>query len=279
MTDKIIVTHISPDLDAISSVWLIKKYLPDWEEAVVRFVPSGTTLDHAAIDSDEDIIHVDTGFGRFDHHQSKADTCAAELVFKHLKKNKLIKPKAVAPLRRIVAYVCDIDHFKEIYYPEPDADIYDFQLNNLIDGLKNNLGNDSQLVTLGQQLLEAVLIVFTKKVSAEEELNQGYIFESSWGKTLLIESDNSDVSRLAQKKGYDLTVQKYAHNGSVRIKLRPDNKHDLKKIYETVLKKDPDATWFYHVSGKMLLNGSATNPQYIASKLTIRSLLKIIRDL
>jgi len=38
---KIIVTHISPDWDAISSVWLLKKYLAGWQEAEVRFVPAG----------------------------------------------------------------------------------------------------------------------------------------------------------------------------------------------------------------------------------------------
>ncbi len=38
---KIIVTHMSPDWDAITSVWLLKKYLSGWQEADVRFVPAG----------------------------------------------------------------------------------------------------------------------------------------------------------------------------------------------------------------------------------------------
>jgi len=38
---KIIVTHMSPDWDAITSVWLLKKYLMGWQEAEVRFVPAG----------------------------------------------------------------------------------------------------------------------------------------------------------------------------------------------------------------------------------------------
>ena len=38
---KIIVTHMRPDLDAVGSVWAIKRFLPGWEEAIVRFVPAG----------------------------------------------------------------------------------------------------------------------------------------------------------------------------------------------------------------------------------------------
>jgi nanoRNase/pAp phosphatase (c-di-AMP/oligoRNAs hydrolase) len=41
---KIIVAHISPDWDAITSVWLIKKYLSGWQEATVKFVPAGQRL-------------------------------------------------------------------------------------------------------------------------------------------------------------------------------------------------------------------------------------------
>ena len=41
---KVVVTHSSPDLDAIASVWLIKKFLPGWEEATVQFVPAGERI-------------------------------------------------------------------------------------------------------------------------------------------------------------------------------------------------------------------------------------------
>jgi nanoRNase/pAp phosphatase (c-di-AMP/oligoRNAs hydrolase) len=66
---KILVTHFSPDLDAISSCWLIKRYLPDWHTASIKFVPAGQTFENKPVDSVSNIIHVDTGLGRFDHHQ------------------------------------------------------------------------------------------------------------------------------------------------------------------------------------------------------------------
>ena len=41
---KIIVTHASPDMDAITSVWLIRKFLPGWEDAKIQFVPAGERI-------------------------------------------------------------------------------------------------------------------------------------------------------------------------------------------------------------------------------------------
>ena len=74
-----------PDLDAISSVWLLKKFDSEFENAEVKFVPAGTTYQNKVVDSDPDVVHVDTGLGRFDHHQSEDRICAAELVFNYLK--------------------------------------------------------------------------------------------------------------------------------------------------------------------------------------------------
>src|SRR5476649_632961 len=87
---KIIVTHMSPDWDAITSVWLIKKYLSGWQDAEVTFVPAGQRVDSKgsqlkpregdAIETigDDQVIHVDTGLGPLDHHQTQDTTvCGA----------------------------------------------------------------------------------------------------------------------------------------------------------------------------------------------------------
>lgn len=88
-----IVTHTSPDWDAIGAVWLLKRYGGLADEPVA-FVNTGNP--------DPDILKralavVDTGRefdpegGRFDHHQlpgAEANTCCAtSLVFQWLKKD------------------------------------------------------------------------------------------------------------------------------------------------------------------------------------------------
>jgi len=40
---KTIVTHLSPDLDAIGAIWLLKKFASEFADAKVEFVPIGKT--------------------------------------------------------------------------------------------------------------------------------------------------------------------------------------------------------------------------------------------
>ena len=79
-----IVTHHNPDLDAVTSVWLIKRFLPNWQSAQLCFVPAGKTADDKPPKSDPRILHVDTGFGMLDHHQSDEHTSAAKKTYQYL---------------------------------------------------------------------------------------------------------------------------------------------------------------------------------------------------
>ena len=70
-TMKNIVTHTNPDMDAVSSVWLIKRFLPGWEEARVNFVKSieSTEEKNQKADTNPNELWVDVGRGKLDHHQ------------------------------------------------------------------------------------------------------------------------------------------------------------------------------------------------------------------
>src|SRR5258708_3768657 len=94
---KIVVTHASPDWDAITSVWLLKRFLPGWENADVQFVSAGNRIQnsefkvhngHDTIEmfKDNEVIHVDTGLGPLDHHQTSDDqVCGASLTWEYVK--------------------------------------------------------------------------------------------------------------------------------------------------------------------------------------------------
>ena len=94
---KIIVAHNAPDLDAVTSIWLLKRFLPGWEEAKLEFVPAGTRKDgsHANELTDpiekigeNEVIHVDTGLGPLDHHQTSDDkVCGASLTWDFVREN------------------------------------------------------------------------------------------------------------------------------------------------------------------------------------------------
>ncbi len=272
---KTIVTHIGPDLDAITSVWLVKTFFPDWAEAALAFVPAGTTLEKKSADSDVEVWHVDTGFGKFDHHQTNADTCAALLVYEELKKTK----GEDEALRRMIDVVNDIDHFREVFYPNPTADFWEFSLVTQIDGWRLLFAdNPIKIVELGMQALDAIYKSFQNKVWAEKELKeQGIEFETKWGKAIAIETVNDEVVHLGQKMGYVIVIRKDPKKGYLRIKSLPKDEIDLESVYNTLKQQEPEATWFLHASHHMVLNGSSKNPDMKPSKKPLQEIIEVIK--
>lgn len=272
---KTIVTHIGPDLDAITSVWLVKTFFPGWEEAEIAFVPAGTTLNKMDPDSNPEILHVDTGFGKFDHHQTNADTCAAALVYEQIKGDHGADPV----LERMVAVVNDVDHFREVFYPQPDADFWEFWIIAQIDGWRLlHAENPLKIIELGFDSLDGIYKAMLNKLWAEKELVNAVEFMTKWGKGVGFETVNDEVVHLSQKKGYALVIRKDPKKGYIRIKTLPKPEIDLTALYERLKKDEPDATWFLHASHHMVLNGSAKNPDMKPSKRTLIELVEVIKE-
>ncbi len=301
---KVIVTHNAPDLDAVSSAWLIKRFLPGWTDAEVVTVPAGQRINtkHASEDVIEhlggkEVIHVDTGMGPLDHHQTQDDnTCAAartfEYVLKHSEELQNNKHKTEA-LRRIVNYVIDDDHFQEVFFPNPTADVYEMSMVALLSGIKVQFPKDDQTcLRFGFDLLDASIHGMENKIWADEEIKEkGIHFNTKWGKGLAIETINDEVLKVAQIQGYVIAVRKDPKNGVVRIKARPKKRAgskeseyddvdvDLTPVYEKLLTLDKEATWYLHVSKRMLLNGSTKNPQMKGTKLTLSEVVEVLQNL
>lgn len=299
---KYIVTHTSPDMDAITSVWLLRKFLGGWDKAEVKFVPAGERIGPMpkgqsfdfAIETQgkDEYIQADTGMGPLDHHQtSSTDVCAATLTFDFVKKNLIdVEPamnkEKLEALERIVKFVVEVDHFREIFRAEPLADYNDFSVVNILDGLKLQKPNqDDYYVERISECLDAILHDFENKIWAEREIkNIGVEFETKWGKGLGLESINDSVIKLAQLMGYVVVVRRDPRKGYVRIKARPNETEnskgvDLTLAYEKLSKMDPTATWFLHVSKKMLLNGTPKNPKMKPTKLSLSAIIEVLKTI
>ena len=275
---KTIVTHLSPDLDSITSTWLIKRFLPGWQEAKIEFVPAGSTLNNEPPDINSNIIHVDTGLGKLDHHQTQAYTSASKLVYQYLLEQNCLKERLVKPLERMTNFVTDIDHFGEAFFPEATADRYDFNLYQIVEGLKPVINDQHKLMETVFPMLDAVLQVMRNKIAAEEDLKNGFVFRSKFGKSVAMETKNEEASKLALKSGFSLVVRKDPEKGHVRIKSLPKKELDLTPVYQKLHQIDKKATWFLHVSKNMLLNSSSKNPNFIPSTLPLNRLIKIIKE-
>lgn len=298
---KYIVTHTSPDMDAITSVWLIRKFLGGWDKAEVKFVPAGDRLlplpkgqsfDYAIEKQGKDeYIHVDTGMGPLDHHQtSDKNTCGASLSFDFVKKGltevePVINNEKLEALSRMVKYVVEVDHFKEVFRAEPLADYNDFSIVNILDGLKLQKPNqDDFYVEYISSALDALLHDFENKIWAEREIAKNSVeFDTKWGKGIGLETINDSVIKMAQLMGYVVVVRRDPRKGYVRIKARPDEEGkkgvDLTNTYEKLSKMDPSATWFLHVSKKMLLNGTPKNPKMKPTKLSLNAIIEVLKTI
>lgn len=296
---KIIVTHDSPDLDAITSIWLIRKFLPGWNGVAVEFVPAGERLEGSTnrdqiiekIGQDE-VIHVDTGLGPLDHHQTAdKNICAASLTWEYVKsQSSEFNPRTGEfsdkmqvrreAIDRIVKVIVDIDHFKEVFWGDPTADFHEFSLVNILEGLKiQKPDQNDEYVDYVSTLLDAILHEFENRIWAEKEIEAAQKFETRIGKGVALETINDSTLKLAQKMGYALAIRKDPRKGYLRIKVRPDVDLDLTSTYEELKKKDPNATWFLHASKKMLLNGSSKNPKMRATKLTLRDIIELLKQI
>lgn len=273
---KTIVTHIGPDLDAIASIWLVKTFFPGWEEATLAFVPAGKTLNGRPPDQYPEVIHVDTGMGRFDHHQTDEDTCAALLVYEEVKKTK----GEDSALTRLLAVVNEIDHFREVSFPNPTADFWNFSLASQIDGWRLLYPENAlKVVELGMKAIDAIYKIFRNKVWAEKELREkGREFETQWGRAIGVETVNDEAVSVGQKQGYVVVVRRDPKKGYVRIKSHPRPDIDLTSVYNRLREADPAATWFLHASRNMVLNGSTKNPDMKPTTLTLGQIIDLIRN-
>ncbi len=273
---KTIVTHHNPDLDGIPAAWLLKKFHPDFADAKLVFVPAGTNLHDAAPDYDQNTVHVDTGFGKFDHHQTNDYTCGAKLVFDYLKAEGYI-PQSDEAMTRLVDVLVAIDHGKENEWPDAESDVYDFHLLGILNGWKMLHPNDELLYTEWvMNCLEGVYRMFQSKVDAEKEFAKGTEFTTQWGKGMAITTYNDGVLELGIKRGYAMVLRKDPKREFIRVTGDSNKSVDLIKAYETCKQKDPMASWFLHASKVLLRNGSTKNPKMVPTKLTLQEMIDIL---
>ncbi|MDQ3008581.1 MAG: hypothetical protein M3Q81_03220 [bacterium] len=288
MSRKLIVTHHAPDLDAIGAVWLLKRFdAQEYADAKVAFVNPGSTITLEEAEESgmqlHEVTHVDTGLGEFDHHQpdrGQQFICATSLVFEYIsKKYPDIANDEV--LKSIVTIVNEVDHFHEIFWPEASHLRYGFMIHELIRGMEftDPHDDDSQL-HFGFQCLDNAYASMTQQLKAIEIISEkGQEFSLKAGKCLALETRNDDTIKVAQKQGFMVVVRKDTESGHIRIKARPDAELDLKAAADRILEVDKIGTWYYHPSGKMLINGSIKHRNQKPSKLPLEQVVSILKEL
>jgi len=260
-----IVGHLAPDLDCLTAIWIWMRF-GGAEEAELAFVPAGHTLHDQPVDSDWSIVHVDTGGGRFDHHQ-RADTTlsAAELV-----------RRALAPadraLERLVAHVTRLDNAMA----RGEQHVF-FHINDLIAGYNALFPNRPHHVA------QAMLPNFdawyeheARHLRREQAFARRLEFPTRWGLGIAVESEEGASSRLAYQQGAILYVYRDGR-GYMGIAARSRSKVDLQPVHHDLQRIDPLADWYLHPNHRLLLCGTDKAPPEHLSELSLDDLVEVIR--
>ena len=287
MARQLIVTHHAPDLDAIGATWLLKRFeARKYADAKIAFVNPGETLSLSQATELgfelHNVTHVDTGLGRFDHHQPELGSkrlSAALLVHEHIcSRNSGLE--ADQALQVMAEFITEIDQFEEIYWPDASNYRNNFMIHELIKGIElTQLHDDDSQMQFGMQCLDAAYASLTQQIKAREIIEEkGEEFMIGDKKCLGLETRNDDTLKVAQKQGFELVVRKDPKLGNIRIKVRPDSSIVLKPVYDAVKQADSTGTWFYHPSGRMLINGSRKHTSQIPSPLSLATIIQLIQE-
>lgn len=288
MPRPLIVTHHAPDLDACCSVWILKRFDGQhFADAKVAFVNPGDsiTLEEAETYGSQlhEVTQVDTGLGEFDHHQSDRGLLpisASSLVHDHVCK---VHPELEhdQALKVIVEFTTEIDHFGEVRWPEANSLRYSFMIQELLRGMEfTDPHNDESQLHFGMTCLDCAYATLTQRLKAVESITEeGQPFEIKPGKALAITTRNDDTIKEAQRQGYVLVIKKDPQAGHIRIKARPDVDITLKPLSDRIAQVDTKGTWYFHPSGKMLINGSHKHRNQTPSPLSLDQVVELIKEL
>lgn len=262
-----IVTHTAPDLDAIASVWLLRRY---GGQALVPVAFVNTGAPDPAVLAQASAV-VDTGReydparNRFDHHQDAALSSAAMLVWTHLHQG----------LPRESRYELEIAH--EIISlvdagdrGQPEAgESRRLGLHALYAGGRPD-GDDAGSLAWGCQLLDAAMATAMRRAEGRRLLDHSIVYQSADGLLVALRNAPREASAAAFERGARIVAfADYTANAiGVQRAMEWQQPH-VGELVETILYTSDTAgpavraelaAWFRHPAGFFAGRGTAKAP-------------------
>jgi hypothetical protein len=212
------------------------------------------------------VLHVDTGGGRFDHHNEQGyDTCAAELVRQAIAPNDPV-------LERITAQVTRID---QADVPRNKRAVF-FNVTDLINGYNSLFPNRPHHVA------EAMMPNFdawyeheARQMRLERAFSRRLEFSTPWGLGIAMQSEEGASSRLAFQQGAVLYAYRDGR-GYMGIAAQSRSHVDLEPVYRALKRVDGEADWYLHPNHRLLLCGTPKAPPRHYSHLSLEELVDVI---
>ncbi len=291
-----IVTHTSPDWDAITGVWLLDRYHKSG--IMVDYVNTGNP-DREALQ--EAFAVVDTGGAfdpddlRFDHHQFKgaraSETCATEQVFNFLRGGNHLELEYLRPL---IDLVLAGDTGRAGAAESRQLGIH-AQLSSFKASVRGQEDSDEMTMNFGFSILNALVSHLEAQAKAKAELAKKVVYKSDDGLIWAIKHGSIGSSFAAYEEGAVLVVFEgssievadgttYPIGVSRKGEATWPNVGGLiegiaeQKLYQS--DNDPMAQeldrWFCHPAGFFAGRGTPKSPVFAPIKVELVELAKAI---
>ena len=251
----VLVGHRAPDLDCLAALWLLRRW-GGYADSAVEFVAAGSRH------PDADAVHVDTGGGTFDHHQT-SDTAlsSAELVRRAVRADDW-------PLEQLILAVTADDHARA-------GDGTPLRARDLVTGLNARYPNDpTQVLATMEANFEAWYAAATIREDQRRAFAERIEFETPWGLGVAVESTAGVASRDAYGMGAVLFAYRDQHGMGVAAQAQ--SAVDLSRVYAELGRIDPQADWYLHPNRRLLLCGSPKAPPRVPSALSLDALIDLL---
>lgn len=268
---KKLVTHIRPHLDDICALWLLKRLLPEAKGAEISFVPTNERGGDVADESE--VLYVGVGRGKFDEHKGDVGDCATTLVFKYLKEKGDVPEADVRAYAKIVDWV-----FLEDTGRLNAMANRSFSIPAVIEGHFDRLDRDSAAVTeFTFAVLDDLFVMQKNAVTVEDAWAKRVEFDSRFGRAAAVSANARQLDSYAYSHGVPLIliVDPALTYHTFRADAASDI--DLTSVWEKLKEVDPEASWYFHHSKKMLICGGDHAPYAVPSKLTLEGMIALVK--
>lgn len=203
MTTPYIITHFRPDMDAVMSTWLLKRYIPDLHGATVLFEnvadPDPDTLHYANAVCDLGKEYDPTRL-RFDHHHDGNLPCATLLVYQHLLDQGYFS--AIEHLAPLIDLINAHDVGGRHDWGEASRSIGIHAI--YASGCRDR--NDDECLAWGYQLLDGLSVVFRDRLEAYTLTSMHMVYQSNDGLLVGLLNAPRSCSGVAFDRGARLVV-------------------------------------------------------------------------
>lgn len=266
-----LMTHPTPHLDDVAGIWLLKRFDARYRAARIGFEPARSS----AHPERRGVVYVGVGRGRFDEHKGDVHESATTLVWKYIKGHARIARDTKYALERIVRWVRDEDHARNITLP-----LHEFSLPVVISHMPALRGvGSSGAVEIGFTMLDALLAAHIEEEKFRHAWKRRITFKTPWGRGVGVTSSASSISiaRTAFRAGFVLYASVDQKRRYRAIKATGAVRVNLTEAYARAKQLEPRADWYLHHSKRMLICGSDVAQNKILSRLTLKKLIGLVR--